>query len=285
MGKDEILVVGAKGLLGGDIIKFYSENLSVRGIGRETMDITRRQNVFETIETLSPKIVINCAGLTNVEMCEKNSELAFKVNCDGAENLASACKKIGAKLIHISTDYVFDGEKSAPYTEDDQPNPISIYSESKLAGEEKVRNNLDDHLIIRTAWIYGFHTKSFTRMVLTRAKEQEVVSVINDQYGCPTYTFDIAEGIRKLLETNLNGTFHLTNEGTCNRYEFTKEIFRLAGLNSDRVKPISSREMNWVARRPKCLELSKEKYKKATGCGIRQWEKALKDYLSKEDLC
>ncbi len=285
MGKDEILVVGAKGLLGGDIIKFYSENLSVRGIGRETMDITRRQNVFETIETLSPKIVINCAGLTNVETCEKNSELAFKVNCDGAENLASACKKIGAKLIHISTDYVFDGEKSAPYTEDDQPNPISVYSESKLAGEEKVRNNLDDHLIIRTAWIYGFHAKSFTRMVLTRAKEQEVVSVINDQYGCPTYTFDIAEGILKLLETNLKGTFHLTNEGICTRYEFTKGIFRLAGLNSDRVKPISSREMNWVARRPKRLELSKEKYKKATGCGIRQWEEALKDYLSKEDLC
>ena len=285
MGKDEILIIGAKGMLGGDIIKSYSENLNVRGIGRETMDITRRQDVFEIIETLSPKIVINCAGLTNVDICEENSELAFKVNCDGAENLALACKKIGAKLIHISTDYVFDGEKSVPYTEDDQPNPISIYSESKFAGEEKVRNNLDDHLIIRTAWIYGFHTKSFTRMVLKRAKEQEVVPVINDQYGSPTYTFDIAEGILKLLERNLNGTFHLTNEGICTRYEFTKEIFRLAGLNSDRVKPISSKEMNWVARRPKRLELSKEKYKKATGCGIRQWGKALKDYLLKEDVC
>jgi dTDP-4-dehydrorhamnose reductase len=230
--------------------------------------------------------LVNCSGYTAVDMAEDEPEVAFRINAEGAGNLAAFAKKGNAKLLHISTDYVFDGTKRGAYLEDDTPNPLGIYGRSKLDGETRIRETLDPHFIIRTAWLYGRHGNNFVSTMLRLFGEREQVRVVRDQRGTPTYAVDLADAIVRVVKANSArfGTYHFTNEGSTNWYEFAREIYRKAreyALVRKRVEiiPIESSDYPAKAKRPMNSLLSKEKLKKTLGIDIRGWEEALDDYL------
>ena len=207
-----ILVVGAHGMLGRDLMTVLPGEH--RGVDIDDVDITSQESVRTLMVTLKPEVVVNVAAYTDVDGCETKRELAYAVNGDGVGNLARVTADIGAKLVHISTDYVFDGSKGSPYREDDPTGPLSVYGQSKLLGEQNARLN-PDHLIIRTQWLYGLHGKNFVETMLTLAAERTVLSVVDDQIGSPTWTVDLALAIRALLATDCRGTYHAANAGFC----------------------------------------------------------------------
>ena len=279
MNKTKVLIVGKSGLLGGDLAAKYKNTFNTVAVGRAEIEFTQPATIKNTLHKHRPDVVINCAAMTNLDQCEREPELAFKVNADGPVELAKVCAQTRAKLIHISTDYVFAGRPDVPYTEDEQTQPLSVYSKSKVAGEEKVRAALENHLILRVAWLFGFKEKCFVNFVLRKAREKGRVPVIHDQVGSVTYTMDIGDGSKHLLENNCTGTYHLTNAGSCTRWEFANEIFRLRGLDTAMLQKISAAELGWIAPRPKSLILSKEKLKRDSGFSPRPWKQALEAYL------
>ena len=279
----KVLIVGKGGMLADDLAGKFDGVFDVSVVGRPELDLLRPETMRMVIAEQAPEVVINCAAMTNVDECERKPELADRVNGRGPGKLAQICADAGAKLVHISTDYVFAGREGAPYTEEEKPSPLSAYSRSKLLGEELVREHLDQHLIVRVAWVFGFKEKSFVRFVLRSAEGNNEVPVINEQVGSVTYTMDIGEGIMMLLKHRCSGTYHLTNEGECTRYDFAEEIFRLRGFDPAKLKPISSAALGWVAPRPQRLLISKEKIKRDTGYVPPNWKEALKEYLRKEN--
>ena len=279
----KVLIVGKGGMLGDDLARKYRGLFDVSIAGRPQVDLLRPDTMKMVVDEEAPDVAINCAAMTNVDECERQPGLADKVNGHGPGKLAQICSEAGIKLVHISTDYVFAGREGAPYTEEDEPSPISAYSRSKLLGEELVREYLDDHLIVRVAWVFGFKEKSFVRYVLHSAKDNKEVPVLNDQVGSVSYTMDIGEGTRMLLKHRCSGTYHLTNEGECTRYDFAEEIFRLRGLDPAKLKPITSADLGWVAPRPQKLLISKEKIKRDTGYVPPNWKDALQEYLREEN--
>lgn len=283
-GSGTILVIGAGGLLGGDLLRAYRDR-PVVGLCHDELDITRPDECRRALERYHPVVVINCAALSSLDFCEMHRDEAMRVNADGPRHLAEACAGASVLLVHISTDYVFDGTKAEPYAEDDKPSPQSVYSESKLAGERAVLAVSGEFLVLRVAWIFGFNDKSFVRAILRRAGRMPSVGVIGDQLGSVTYSLDIAEAILRLVEAGCRGLFHFTNEGLCTRFEMTRQFFARLGLDLDRVRATSSNELPWVAPRPARLELSKDKYRRATGASVRPWQAALDDYLVADDVC
>ena len=278
----KVLIIGKEGMLGDDLAEKYGNCYETTLIGEETVDLRRYESIKAAILSEKPDVVINCAAMTNVDQCEREPEPAFEINAEGAGLVARVCGEQGCKLVHISTDYVFEGRPDEPYIEDEKPSPVCVYSESKLEGERKVRAEHPDHLIIRAAWIFGFKDKSFVQFILRLSETREAVRVVDDQIGSPTYTMDIGEGISRLLAKDCRGTYHLTNGGYCTRYEFAREIFRIAGFDPARLQPISFMELNWLARRPDSLMLSMKKLQRDTGYIPRHWKAALKEYLQKE---
>jgi dTDP-4-dehydrorhamnose reductase len=277
-----ILVIGAKGMLGRDLVKILQSpkyDHEVIGWDIEDIDICEEENTIKKIQGLSPEIIINTAAFTDVDACETIREKVFAINAEGAKHVALGALKCGAKIIYISTDYIFDGKKREPYLETDTPNPINVYGWSKLKGERYVQDLVENSLIIRTQWLFGRYGKNFVSSILKQARQKKMLSIVNDQIGSPTYTIDLSEAISIMIEHNLKGIFHVTNQDVCSWYTFGKAIIGLARIPGIEIKPISSKESGRLAQRPSYSVLSNQKLKKETGMVLRTWSEALKDYL------
>jgi dTDP-4-dehydrorhamnose reductase len=278
----QILVVGAKGMLGRDLMEVLRSSLprdEVVGWDIEEIDIRKEEETLTKIEKLRPEIVVHIAAYTDVDGCESNREKAFSVNGEGTKHVALAASKCGAKMVYLSTDYVFDGEKREPYLESDSPRPLNVYGHSKLKGEEYVQTLMKDFLIIRTQWLYGLFGKNFVSSILQQAREKSALSIVDDQTGSPTYAVDLAKAISGLIQFDARGIFHVANSGLCTWYTFGQTILEFSGVNRVKVIPISSRELGRPAIRPSYSVLGCQKLKGETGLTMRPWSSALKDYL------
>lgn len=270
-----ILVVGANGMLGRDLMALLGSR--AEGIDIDDIDITKMESVLTVVGAMKPEIVINCAAYTDVDGCENNVETAMAVNAEGVAHLAFACREIGALLVQISTDYIFDGGKGTPYVEDDAPHPLSIYGESKLAGEMNAALS-PEYLIVRTQWLYGLHGKNFVETMLRLGAEKEQMTVVDDQIGSPTWTVDLSRAVIALIDGGCRGIYHAANAEYCSWNDFAREIFAEAGLNVT-VKPMTTGELNRPATRPLYSTLDCAKLVAATGFQPQPWRNALREYL------
>ncbi|NJD92314.1 MAG: dTDP-4-dehydrorhamnose reductase [Geobacter sp.] len=270
-----ILVIGANGMLGHDLMATLEGD--VRGLDLPEIDITSFESVRRVLLTLKPEVIINAAAYTDVDGCEANVETAMAVNGEGVGLLSLAAREIGAKLVQISTDYVFNGGKGTPYLEDDCQEPLSIYGESKLAGELNAAM-APEYLIIRTQWLYGIHGKNFVETMLRLAKEKSELAVVDDQIGSPTFTKDLALAVKALLINGCSGIYHAANSGYCSWNEFAKVIFAEEGLQI-KVNSMTTKELNRPANRPLYSTLDCSKLAADTGFTPRHWREALKEYL------
>jgi dTDP-4-dehydrorhamnose reductase len=277
----KIVVVGSTGQLGTDLVKTLHEGHEVIGLTHQKMEITDYNSCL-TLKKHNPDVIINTAAFHKTDQCEDEPEKAFLVNAIGPKNVTKVSREIGATTIFISTDYVFDGTKNKPYTEDDVPNPINTYGISKLAGELFTRQN-PKHYVVRVASLFGAAGASgkggnFVESMITKAKKQELISVVDDQWMSPTYTRDAAKTMKKIIESQLPfGTYHATNEGFCTWFQFTKQIFSLLNLNPA-LSPIKTAQLQVKAQRPKFSALSSVKLPKY-GIQESKWTEALSGYL------
>jgi dTDP-4-dehydrorhamnose reductase len=288
MMPSRILVTGGNGLVGTAIGRVLAEGspLAVALPGHDELDVTAAERVAAYVERFRPDVVIHCAAYTKVDDCEANPDLANRINGEGAGLVARAAASVGAKLIHVSTDYVFEGDANRPYQEDDptgRPETLSAYGRSKLIGELQVRAAYPDALIVRTAWVYGPDGACFPKVILKAARERPELRVVNDQAGTPTYTIDLARAILRLAQTDARGVVHVTNAGQCTWYEFCCELVKLAGLNV-RVMPVSTEDFPRPARRPKYSVLDNSRLVQLTGAPLRPWREAAADYVREFEL-
>jgi dTDP-4-dehydrorhamnose reductase len=289
----KVLITGAKGQLGTQIIKIL-ENMSselgpineaynkaeIIGIDVDQLDITDINAVKEYISSIKPVVIINCAAYTNVDACEANIDVAFKVNAIGPRNLAIAAEEIGAKFIHISTDYVFSGNGTVPYREYDLTNPQSVYGSTKQMGEEYVKQFSSNYFIVRTAWLYGYYGNNFVKTIMKAAKEKGHLDVVDDQRGNPTNAEDLAFHLLKLALTEEYGVYHCTGTGECSWYDFASKIVEYANIECT-VSPMKSDKLNRAAKRPAFSSLDNMMLRCTVGDEMRQWEEALKVFVSK----
>jgi len=276
----KILVAGAKGQLGKEIAKQFGGKYDLILHDVDTLDIADYNAVDGVLQSMQPDVVINAAAYTNVEMAEEDIDQAFKINAIGAHNLAITAKKNHAKLFQISTDYVFDGQKTSPYNEFDNPAPLSVYGKSKLWGELLVKQTGGDYFILRTSWLYG-DGHNFVHTILRLAEQKDELSVVADQYGTPTYTKDLVWVIEKLIHTDFYGIYHASNNGICTWYEFAKKIFTLTGKTHN-VKPLRTDEYPTKAQRP-MYSVMENRMLHLRGFNVmRSWEEALEDYINNE---
>jgi dTDP-4-dehydrorhamnose reductase len=291
----KILITGSKGQLGNElqnILKIGRAEIGqvsktikdsrVIPLDVDELDITNLIEVKKKINYLKPDVVINCAAATNVDGCESKENLAFMVNSIGPRNLAIACEEIGAKLVQISTDYVFSGVGNKPLTEYDLASPYTVYGKTKLLGENYVRKFSTKYFIVRTAWLYGYVGHNFVYTIRKLGKEKDCINVVNDQRGNPTNANDLAYHILKLIETEEYGIYHCTGKGQCTWYEFAKMIIKLSGEKCE-VKPCTSEEYKTVAQRPKYSSLDNMMLRNTIGDEMRDWKDALKSFIDKID--
>lgn len=274
-----VLVVGAKGMLGSDLMQSLINTQQVIGSDIDDFDITDQKETRKALLDIRPQWVINAAAYTQVDQCEQEIELAFGVNAEGVRNLALACKDIQARLFHVSTDYVFDGKKEKPYVEEDTPMPISVYGQSKLKGESYIHDILDDFIIIRIAGLYGKGGTNFVNTIIKAAREKDELKVVNDQWVSPTYAVDLSRAVGILMKVSPRGIFHVVNSGCCTWYGFACKILELIG-SSSRVVPISSDRLNRPAKRPDFSVLDCNKFNNVTGMKMRSWEEAITEYIT-----
>lgn len=270
------LVVGHKGMLGQDLVKtLTAKGLDVSGIDRTEVDITNSQDTFRALAGYD--VVVNCAAYTAVDAAEEAEELAFLVNALGASYLAQAAKAHGAKLVHISTDYVFSGDATTPYVESDVPGPASAYGRTKLAGEWAVEANTDDYIIVRTAWLYGAKGNCFPKTIVKLLNDRDAITVVDDQFGQPTWTIDLAELIFNLVDAQVpSGVYHGTSGGQTNWFEFARAVAVSAGLDPERVQPTTSAEFKRPAPRPAWSVLEPKAVVAAGVTPIQSWQDAWK---------
>lgn len=273
-----VLITGANGQLGNELLKVLDKH-EVFGFSKEELNITDAKNVSDKLQEVEPNVVIHCAAYTNVDGCESESDLAYKVNASGAGNIAAECLRLGAAMVYVSTDYVFDGQKGQPYYEFDKPNPINAYGRTKLAGEEIVKSLLKHYYIVRTAWLYGNQGGNFVKTMLKLAEKQDKLNVVNDQIGSPTNALDLAKAIGTIIESNKYGVYHATNSGSCSWFDFAKKIFDIKGINVG-VNPITSDQLNRPAKRPEHSILNNFNLQANLGYEMRSWEEALREYLT-----
>lgn len=317
----KILLTGAKGQLGSDLVRVLSEPASTKSLadlsacshlpasagqagaqaGRfdliplthQDLDILDYSRVFKVVGKYSPDILINTAAYHKVEECEERLDLSFQVNSWAVKNLAHICKELNVTLVHFSTDYVFDGRKRRPYREEDEPCPLNAYGISKLAGEYFIRYILKKYFIIRTSGLFGRSGSrqkggNFVKIMLRKAKEGGEIKVVGDQIFSPTYTLDLAESVKELIETSFYGLYHITNSGKCSWYEFAEKIFRFSKLkvnpvrknisNKVSLKRVKSKEFKTKALRPEYSVLGNYKLKEIGLSVLRPWDEALKEY-------
>ena len=275
----KILVLGSKGMLGSDFCRELKRVKSdFIGWDIDDLDLTREKEAYKKLKSVNPNIIINCAGFTEVDGCESQSEKAFIVNGMIPYYLAKACFDMGSVLVHFSTDFIFDGRWSIPYKEVDLPNPISVYGSSKLEGERKIQEILEKYFIIRTAWLYGKNGRNFVEIILDMAKNKEELKIVVDQVGSPTHTVDLVRIALRLFETESYGLYNITNDGSCSRFEWTKKIIEIEKLNLN-VIPCLSGVFPRPARRPAYSVLDNTKFN-SLGIGkMENWKTALEKYL------
>ncbi|RLC24584.1 MAG: dTDP-4-dehydrorhamnose reductase [Deltaproteobacteria bacterium] len=286
----KILVIGSKGQLGHELL-IQGNNLGyeILPVDLPELDITDKTQVKHRLEKFQPSLVVNAAAYTNVDKAETEQDLAFAVNRDGPANLAEACVKFEIPLIHISTDFIFDGKKSSPYIESDPVSPLSVYGKSKQEGENEVRSRLKKHIILRTAWLYGMHGQNFVKTMLRLGREKQVISVVADQFGSPTSAADLAAAVLQIISRikysdDINwGTYHYCGHGITTWHVFAKEIINLAKhyipIKTITVKPISTAEYPTKATRPCFSALDCSLIKKNFGINIKPWRNSLKTVI------
>ena len=273
----KVIVTGAKGQLGLELTKLLKPFSEIHPFDLD-LDVTDCNKLNETFSQIKPDIVIHAAAMTDVDGCEINPDKAYAINDEGTKNVAKAAKDNNARMVYVSTDFVFDGSKETPYVESDEPNPMSTYGITKLAGEEHVRNLLDDYWIVRTSWIFG-QGKNFVRVILNLAKKQGELSIVTDQVGSPTYALDLAEKIAELIQTDKYGLYHVSNQGQCSWFEFTKDILRTANIKGVKVKPTTTKDLGRPAPRPAFSVMDNAKLRENDFSLLRDYREALKDYL------
>jgi len=269
-----ILVTGAGGQLGCELVAILRED-DVHALDHRTLDITNEAAVVATVRQIRPECIINAAAFNDVDGAETAEPAAFMANAEGPANLAGAAAGIDAALIHVSTDYVFDGRKGKPYTEDDRPNPISVYGRSKYEGERRVLESKGRTCVLRTAWLYGKYGRNFVKAIRNAASTGRPLKVVADQVGSPTAVADFAEAIARLIRTPARGLFHVVNDGACSRYEFAKAIVR----GAVQVTPISSAEAGRPAPRPENSSLISLRWPAVGIPPLRSWQAALNAFL------
>jgi len=275
------VIVGAGGMLGQHLTEILPETYPQAVCAtRDEIDITDYWTMRWELERLRATVVINCAAYTDVDGAEAHEERARLVNVDGAGNLARACHAVGARLIHLSTDFVFNGRSTRPYTEEDRVDPLSAYGRSKLDGERAVAAEAQDHLIVRASWLYGPHGKNFVSAILGAARAGKPLRVVSDQHGTPTYTGDLASALTRLVAIGARGLLHFAQTGVCSRLEYAREALLQAGLGGVNVEPITSDALAGAAHRPAYSALDTARYRALTGETPRRWEETLGDYLS-----
>src|SRR5580765_8076877 len=307
----KIIILGAGGRLGAALTREYREKYDIAGFDHAELDLASLDDLREKLGATTFDVLINAAAFTNVDACETERDRAFRINAEAPGVLAEICNEKDAKLIHFSTDYVFDGEKRAPYTEEDQANPISAYGESKLAGEKNVLAVGDGHLVVRVSWVFGPDRLSFVDAMIKRAEQDEKIDAISDKFSTPTYTHDIAEMLACVLDDwsrrasapdglgagRLYGILHFANAGKCTWQEYAQcalDCCRDAGVSlkgktvgalklseMTRLRQGSGGQAPWVARRPVYSVLSTAKYTELTGASPRAWREAVNDYITR----
>ena len=279
-----VLVTGAEGQLGSDLVRLLKlSGYIVFGMGKYELDITNEEMVNKVVSLLKPEIIIHCAAYTQVDKAESEQDIAFLINGIGTRNIAIAAENNHSKLIYISTDYVFDGCSTTPYHEFSPVSPINIYGNSKLAGEMMVRDFHSKFFIIRTSWVFGTNGNNFVKTMLKLSKEKEQLLVVNDQFGCPTYTGDLSKCIIQLMETNKYGIYHVSNSGSCSWFEFAKEIFRQTN-NSIKLEPCRTDQFPRPAKRPSYSVMDNMGLRINNFDPMPHWKNALKRFLIKNNL-
>jgi dTDP-4-dehydrorhamnose reductase len=278
----KMMITGANGLLGREISRFFSGGYEILRTDREECDVTRARECLRVIGEFSPDVVVHCAAYTAVDRAEGEEEAAFALNARGTRNVALACREHGALLITFGTDYVFDGTSERPYSENDPTGPLSAYGRSKLAAEEAVREIAPDFLLLRTQWLFGAHGRNFVFSILDRAGRGEEFRVVSDQKGSPTYTLDLADAVKRLLDAGSRGIFHFSNEGETTFFGYAAFLLAHTGNKEARLSALSTSDLSrdaYPAPRPLYAVLSKKKYREATGVAPRRWEDAVLDFL------
>ncbi len=288
MSSGKLLLFGCDGQLGHDLLTVLSDSHEITAVDIDQCDITKPEQVTALFDRITPRIVINAAAYTDVDGCETNRDLAFAVNGEAPAHIAKECHRHGARLIHYSTDYVFAGTKDSPYTEDDTPEPGTVYGQSKLAGEEAVRRHHDNYCIMRIAWLYGLHGKNFVKTILRLAREQlthhhgdteaRPLRVVDDQYGNPTWAMEVARQTQILLDNDLTGVVHATAEGETSWYRFAREILAAMGLEVA-IEPCTTEEFRRPAPRPSRSSLANRRLTEAGLNRMRPWQEALREFI------
>jgi dTDP-4-dehydrorhamnose reductase len=275
----KVIVTGAKGQLGTDLVHLLADRgYEVYGYGREELDITNFNQVKQVISEVNPDIVIHAAAYTKVDLAESEPDQAFLINAYGTRNVTVASGAVGAKLVYISTDYVFDGTANVPYNEFAPTNPLSVYGKSKLAGEQFVRDFHSKFFIVRTSWVYGKHGNNFVKAMLKLAQERDELMIVHDQVGCPTYTVDLSNCILELIQTEKYGVYHVSNSGHCSWYEFAKAIFEEAGIEV-KVNPCTTKDFPRPAPRPAYSVFEHMALRLNGFSEMRKWREALREFI------
>ncbi len=273
-----VLVTGVKGQLGHDVVnELEKRGHKALGVDIEEMDITDSRSVMDVITHAAPEAVIHCAAYTAVDAAEDNEDLCRRVNAQGTENIVKACQSLNCKLMYISTDYVFNGQGTRPWEPDDKREPLNVYGQTKYEGELAVET-LEKYFIVRIAWVFGVNGKNFIKTMLNLGKTRDSLTVVDDQIGSPTYTYDLARLLVDMIETDQYGRYHATNEGLCSWYEFACEIFRQAGIQI-KVSPVASSEYPSRAKRPMNSRMDKSKLQAMGFEPMPPWQDALRRYL------
>jgi len=281
-----LLIIGANGRLGAALARDYQRIFSVKAFARSQLDLGKLDQIRSVLSGTEFDLLINCAALTNVDYCESHRDEAFLVNAQAPRLLAEICAEKSAKLVHISTDYVFDGKQDTPYIEEDPPAPLSIYAESKLGGEQEVLAVSPKNLVVRLSWVFGPDKPSFIDQIIQRAGESDSVTAVADKFSSPSYTTDVANWLRLALDSEAQGILHLCNSGACSWQEwaqFAIDVCHRVGMavKADHVEKLSLTDMkNFVARRPVYTVLSTAKFTALTGVQPRHWREAIAEYIS-----
>ena len=282
----KIAIIGANGRLGAALAREYARDFELTSFERRQLDLGQLDRVRSALAATKFELLINCAALTNVDYCESHREEAFVVNAEAPRLLAEIANEKSARLVHFSTDYVFDGKKTDPYVEEDKAVPLSVYGESKLEGEQRVLEASSQHLVVRLSWVFGPAKPSFIDQIIQRARENDVVTAVADKFSAPTFTIDVAGWLRLVVEKNANGILHLANNGGCSWQEWAQyaiDVCRSRGLplKAERVGAVSLGDMkNFVAQRPVHTVLSTAKFTALTGVQPRHWREAVAEYIS-----